>query len=140
MSNPRSADGSPGVESFDDFVHRLKSAFSHIVRTEAPLVTSSDRTVVIATHGVGITSLFKALEASPDCEGFNSKLAIRGPEAWEVRWTDSDDVAELVVKDPGELPVREGLLDWEAIRGTPFVIRTWGKKAKAISEEKNRKK
>ena len=36
MSNPRSADGQPGVELFDDFVRRLKRAFARIVGAEAP--------------------------------------------------------------------------------------------------------
>jgi broad specificity phosphatase PhoE len=135
MGNPRSADGQPGVEPFDDFVRRLKRIFGRIVGTEAPLVSSSssgNRIVVIATHGVGITSLFKALEATPDCQGFNPQLAVRGQEAWEVRWTDSDDVAELVVLEPSSLPIREGVLEWERIQGRPFVIERWGKKEKAI--------
>jgi broad specificity phosphatase PhoE len=135
MSNPRSADGQPGVELFDDFVRRLKRILSRIIGTEAPLVSTSsskNRTVVIATHGVNITSLFKALEATPECEGFNAPLATRGPEAWEVRWTDSDDVAELVVAEPSSLPIREGVLDWEGIQGMPFMIARWGKREKAI--------
>ena len=83
MSNPRSADGGPGVELFDDFVRRHLRAFARIVGAESQLVGEQDRRVVVATHGVGITSLFKALEASPSCEGFNPKLAIRGAEAYE---------------------------------------------------------
>jgi broad specificity phosphatase PhoE len=132
MSNPRSADGQPGVELFDDFVRRLKRAFARIVGTQAPLVGQEDRTVVVATHGVGITSLFKALEATPSCRGFNPKLATRGPEAFEVRWTDSDDVARLVVMKLAELPIKNGELDWSLISGQPFLIDRWGKKEKAI--------
>jgi broad specificity phosphatase PhoE len=132
MSNPRSADGQPGVELFDDFVRRLKKAYARIVGVEAPLVGQQDRTVVVATHGVGITSLFKALEATPSCQGFNPKLATRGPQAFEVRWTDSDDVARLVVPRPTDLPIKGGELDWSMISGIPFVIERWGKEEKAI--------
>ncbi|EXJ75960.1 uncharacterized protein A1O5_00468 [Cladophialophora psammophila CBS 110553] len=132
MSNPRSADGGPGVELFDDFVRRLLRAFARIVGTEAKLVGAQDRTVVVATHGVGITSLFKTLECSPSCEGFNPKLAVRGPDAFEVRWTDSDDVARLVVPQPTQLPTRDGSLEWSLISGQPFVIEVWGKREKAF--------
>ena len=132
MSNPRSADGQPGVELFDDFVRRLMTALAVIVGTEARLVKGEDRTVVIATHGVGITSMFKALEASPNCEGFNPKLAVRGPDAYEVRYPDSEDVAKIVVARPGDLPVRSGTLDWSAVSGQPFLIERWGKKEKAL--------
>jgi len=132
MGNPRSADGQPGVELFDDFVKRLKRVFGRIVGAEAPLVSRQDRTIVIATHGVGITSLFKALEEYPSGQGRNHKLAKRGPEAFEVRWTDSDDVARLVVEQPRELPIKGGLLDWDALDGQPFLIERWGKKEKAL--------
>ncbi|KAJ9602307.1 hypothetical protein H2200_013162 [Cladophialophora chaetospira] len=132
MSNPRSADGQPGVELFDDFVSRVKRSFSRTVGTESRRVGEQDRVVLIATHGVAITSLFKALEASPSCDGFNAKVAIRGPEAYEVRWTDSDDVAKLVVPRPAELPVSDGSLDWSALSGQPFLIERWGKKEKAL--------
>ena len=132
MSNPRSADGRPGVELFDDFVRRLKRSFARIIGKEAPQVGEKDRTVIIATHGVGITSLFKALEATPSCDGFNPRLATRGSEAFEVRWTDSDDVARLVVLQPANLPTKEGSLDWSKVSGQPFLIERWGKKQKAI--------
>ena len=132
MGNPRSADGGPGVELFDDFVWRLKRVFGRVVGQEAPQVTEMDRTVLVATHGVGITSLFKVLEDSPSCQGFNSKLAIRGPEAFEVRWTDSDDVARLVVLQPRDLPIKEELLDWDRLQGQTFLIEQWGKREKAL--------
>ena len=132
MSNPRSADGQPVVELFDDFVGRLKRVFARIVGAQAPQVGGEDRNVVVATHGVGITSLFKALEASPSCQGFNPKLATRGERAFEVRWTDSDDVAELVVSKPAYLPIKSGVLDWSAVSDHPFLIERWGKEAKAI--------
>lgn len=131
MSNPRSADGQPGVEDFDDFVKRLKRAFARIVGAEAPQVEERDRTVLIATHGVGITSLFKTLEATPSCQDFNPKLAIRGPHAFEVRYTDSDDIARLVVLQPASLPIKQGSLDWSMISGQPFLIEHWGKEEKA---------
>lgn len=133
MSNPRSADGRPGVELFDDFVRRLKRVFGKIVGIEAPKVEAGkERNVVIATHGVCITSIFKVLEDTVSGLGFNAKLAVRGPEAYEVRWTDSDDVAKLVVKDPRSLPVADGVLDWEKLEGQPFFIERWGKKEKAL--------
>ena len=133
MSNPRSADGQPGVELFDDFVRRLKRVFARIVGAEAPkAVGPRDRTVVIATHGVGITSLFKVLEATPSCGGFNPKFATRSANAFEVRWTDSDDVARLVVLRPADLPIEDGVLDWSAVSGEPFLIESWGKMEKAI--------
>jgi broad specificity phosphatase PhoE len=132
MGSPRSADGQPGVELFNDFVNRLKRVFARIVGVEAPLVGTTNRTVAIATHGVGITSIFKTLESTPDCEGFNPVLASRGPEAYEVRWPDSDDVARLVVSDPAGLPIKDGVLDWERIAGQPFLIDRWGKKEKAL--------
>jgi broad specificity phosphatase PhoE len=132
MSNPRSADERPGVEAFDDFVRRLKRSFGRIVGAEAPLVGSKDRIVAVATHGVGITSIFKTLESSPGCDGFNSKLAIRGPDAYEVRWTDSDDVSRLVVGEPAKLPLEGGMLEWEKLVGQPFLIEIWGKKEKAL--------
>ena len=132
MGNPRSADGQPGVELFDDFVRRLKRVFARIVGVQAPLAGERDRTVVIATHGVGITSIFKMLEATLSCEGFNPKIAVRGSEAFEVRWTDSDDVARLIVAQPADLPVKDRVLDWDQISGHPFLIERWGKKEKAI--------
>ena len=132
MSNPRSADGQPGVEFFDEFVKRLKRAMGRIIGAQAPLVGEKDRTVVIATHGVGITSIFKTLESTPHCDGLNPVLATRGPEAYEVRWTDSDDVAKLVVPRPGDLSVKDGLLDWDAVSGKPFVIESWGKKENSL--------
>jgi 2,3-bisphosphoglycerate-dependent phosphoglycerate mutase len=132
MSNPRSADSQPGVELFDDFVRRLKRVFARIIGAEAQRIDVKNRIVIIATHGVGITSLFKALEATPSCEGFNPRLATRGPEAFEVRWTDSDDVARLVVAKPAELPIKDNELDWSAISGQPFLIELWGKKEKAL--------
>lgn len=132
MSNPRSADPKPGVERFDDFVERLKRCMGRILAKEIPAVGGEDRVVVVATHGVAITSIFKTLESTTNCAGFNPVLAERGPEAYEVRWTDSDDVAKLVVKEPAELPVKDGQLDWEAIQGRPFLIETWGKKEKAL--------
>ena len=134
MSNPRSADGQPGVELFDDFVRRLKRSFGRIVGTEAPKVGEKDRVVAIATHGVGITSIFKVLEDTPSCNGHNPKLARRGLEAFEVRWTDSDDVARLVVEQPKYLPVNAGTLDWNTVSGKPFLIESWGKKEKALAQ------
>lgn len=132
MSNPRSADGQPGVELFDDFVRRLKRAFARIVGAEAPKVGRQDRTIVIATHGVVITSLFKALEATPSRQESGPKVAMRGPQTFEVRWTDSDDVARLVVLLPADLPIRDGLLDWSMLSGQSFLIEQWGKEEKAI--------
>ena len=132
MSNPRSADGQPGVEVFDDYVRRTKRAFARIVGAEAPQTGKKDRTVVIATHGVSITSLLKCLEKTPSCDGFNPKFAVRGPNAYEVRWTDSDDVARMGVSEPGNLPIKDGILDWSSISGQPFLIETWGKKEKAL--------
>lgn len=134
MGNPRSADGGPGVELFDDFVRRLKRVFSRIVGAEAPHVGDGNRNVVIATHGVGITSLFKTLENTPSCDGFNPVLAVRGPEAYEVRWTDSDDVARLVVKQPHKLAVRDGQLQWDLIEEKPFLIEKWGKKETSLKQ------
>lgn len=132
MGNPRSADPKPGVEKFDEFVGRLKQCMGRILAKEIALVEAGDRVVVVATHGVAITSIFKTLESTTNCAGFNPVLAERGPEAYEVRWTDSDDVARLVVKAPKDLPVRDGLLEWEAIEGRPFLIEIWGKKEKAL--------
>ena len=134
LGDPRSADGESGVELFDDFVRRLKRSFARIVGVEAPKVGEEGRTVLVATHGVGITSLFKALEASKGCDGFNVKLARRGPEAFEVRYPDSEDVAKVVVLRPEELPVEDGVLDWEKIQGEPFLIEFWGKREKAIRD------
>lgn len=134
LASPRSADGQPGVECFDDFVQRLKRALARIIGAEAPLVSGSgDRNVVIATHGVGITSLLKTLEATPHCEKFNPVLAERGPRAFEVRWTESDDVAKVVVLRPEDLPIDErGRLVYEEVSGRPFVIERWGKEKNAI--------
>ena len=127
FSSPRSADNHPGVERFDDFVSRLKRVTGRIIGAQAPQVGQQDRVVAIATHGVGITSIFKVLESTTTCAGFNPPLALRGPEAYEVRWTDSDDVAKLVVAKPAELPIKDGVLDWEKIDGKPIEIVTWGK-------------
>ncbi|KAK3721948.1 hypothetical protein LTR37_002764 [Vermiconidia calcicola] len=135
MGNPRSADPQPGVERFIDFVARLRRCMARIIGSQAPLAArqqDQDRVVVIATHGVCITSIFKALEDTPSCSGFNPPLAVRGPEAYEVRWTDSDDVAKLVVSKPEELPIKDGVLDWDGISGKPFLIERWGKKEKAL--------
>jgi probable phosphoglycerate mutase len=133
MSNPRSADPNPGVERFDDFVRRLKRVMGRIIAEQTPLVTSSaDRVVAVATHGVAITSIFKTLESTTNCAGFNPVLAVRGPEAYEVRWTDSDDVARLVIEKPGNLPIKDTQVEWERIEGKPFLIEQWGKKEKAL--------
>ena len=127
FSSPRSADTHPGVECFDDFVSRLKQVTGRILGAQAPQVGQLDRVVAIATHGVGITSIFKVLESNTTCAGFNPPLAFRGPEAYEVRWTDSDDVAKLVVAKPAELPIKDCVVDWDRISGKPFEIVTWGK-------------
>ncbi len=134
MNDPRSADGRPGVELFDDFVRRLKKCLARILGAELPLVVDRPRTILIATHGVCITSLFKMLEASPSCHHFNPPLAVRGPHAFEVRWTDSDDVARLVVPRPTTLlsHVKDGVLDFSQISGRPFLIDRWGKEEKAL--------
>lgn len=130
MGNQRSADGQPGVELFDDFVTRLKHVFGRIIGAEAPQVQGQDRVVVIATHGVGITTILKVLEAT--YPNFNTAIAIKGPEAYEVRWTDSDDVSRVVVNEPARLPVKDGSLDYATVKGFPFVIEYWGKKEKAL--------
>ena len=134
FGNPRSADPKPGVEAFDDFVSRLKRSLGRIIVEEAPLVKDNDRVVIIATHGVCVTSIFKFLDNTPPCAGFNPQLAVRGPEAYEVRYTDSDDVAELVVERPTDLPITDGVLDWPRISGKPFFIESWGKRDKAERE------
>ena len=135
FSSPRSADSEAGVEQFDDFVRRLKRAMGRIVGAQAPKVGNEDRNVVIATHGVGITSIFKVLEDTPHCKGFNPALAVRGADAYEVRWTDSDDVSRLVVEQPADLPIKDGTLDFESVSGKPFVIELWGKKEKELDPE-----
>ena len=132
FGNPRDADGKPGVEAFDDFVRRLKRSTGSIVGEQAPLVRDEDGVVAIATHGVCVTSIFKCLESTTNCAGFNPPLAVRGPQAYEVRYTDSDDVAELVVEKPKDLPIKDGVLDWQRIDGKPFVIERWGKQEKAL--------
>lgn len=150
MGSPRSADVVEGVEIFDDFVARLLRVFGRIVAAEAaPLASGRDgrgeeegeqRVVMIATHGVGITSLFKAMEASPACDNFGSAVARRGDGAYEVRWTDADDVARVRVESVGELVLgrdNEGreTVDWEGLRREGkvlFVIEEWGKKEKAL--------
>jgi broad specificity phosphatase PhoE len=157
MSSPRSADAVEGVEVFDEFVARLLRVFGQIVGREAALVAGSEggegreRVVMIATHGVGITSLFKALEASKPCDGFGSAVARRGSEAYEVKWTDADDVAKIRVEDVEALrrhvrqgdgtPKGAGSLDWESLRKAgekPFEILAWGKKEKSLlGAEKN---
>lgn len=125
MDNPRSADGKPDVENFDDFVARLMRVMGKIVGVEAHRTESGTRrNVAVATHGVGITSIIKALE--------ERKIARRGPEVYEVRWPDSDDVARLTVERPLELPVKNGELIWEEVKGRPFLIERWGKKEKAL--------
>ena len=136
MSNPRSANGKPGVELFDDFLKRLLRSMARIIGQQAPLVGDQDRAVVVATHGVCITSIFKALEGTPHCEGFFSHaLAERGPEAYEVRYPDSTDVARLVVRSPGELPIKDKMLDWHAIQGTPILIEQWGRKDSKLAAD-----
>lgn len=132
MGNPRSADVVQGVEKFNDFIARLRNFMARMIAVEAPLVREQTRTVVLGTHGVGITSIFKTLENTPDCDGFNPKLAERGPQAYEVRYPASQDVAKLVVAEPGKLPIREGMLEWEAIEGQPFLIEAWGRKEEAV--------
>lgn len=136
MSNPRSADGKPGVESFNDFVSRLLRSMARILGEQIPQVNEGDRGVIIATHGVCITSIFKALEGTPQCEGFfPHALAERGPEAYEVRYPDSTDVAKLVVRDLKSLPVKNGVLDWEGVQGTPILIEKWGRKDSKLAAD-----
>lgn len=146
MSNPRSADGGEGVERFDAFVGRLRRALGRIVGKEVKELKgrgdrSEDRVVVIATHGVGITSLFYMLDGTlQPAEGSEEArnggwgaVGKRGPEAYPVRWTDSDDVAKVVVESPDQLPVgQDGSLAWDKIQGQPFEIVVWGKKEKAL--------
>lgn len=136
MSNPRSANGKPGVELFDDFLNRLLRSMARIIGEQGPQVRDQDRSVIVATHGVCITSIFKALEGTPHCEGFFSHpLAERGPEAFEVRYPDSTDVAKLVVRGPSELPVKDGVLQWNEIEGTPVLIELWGRKDSKLAAD-----
>ena len=136
MSNPRSANGKPGVELFDDFLKRLLRSMARIIGEQASHVGEQDRAIVVATHGVCITSIFKALEGTPHCEGFFSHpLAERGPEAYEVRYPDSTDVAKLVVRKPTELPVKDGVLNWNEISGTPILIERWGRKDSKLAAD-----
>ena len=102
FGNPRDADIQPGVEIFDDFVQRLKVVTGKIIAAEAPKVGGKNRVVLVASHGVSITSIFKVLEDTAPCNGFASPVAVRGPDAYEVRWTDSDDVAKMVVAEPSK--------------------------------------
>ena len=133
MGNPRSADPGPGVEKFDDYVRRLKACLGRIVGREAPLMRDGeDSFVVVASHGVSITSIFKMLESTTNCAGFNPPLAVRGEEAYEVRYPESDDVARLVVREPRALVVKDGEVEWEKLEGKPFLIEAWGKKEKAL--------
>lgn len=122
FGNPRDADVQPGVEKFDDFVGRLRDVTGRIIAIEAPKVESKDRVVLVASHGVCITSIFKVLEDTEPCNGFAPPVAVRGPHAYEVRWTDSDDVAKMVVVDPSKLPISGGALQWEKIEGKPFLV------------------
>ncbi|EME87572.1 uncharacterized protein MYCFIDRAFT_75414 [Pseudocercospora fijiensis CIRAD86] len=141
MSSPRSAEEqfpNVGVERFEDFVKRLKKSLGKIIGIEALKMLSSDRkgrrTVAIATHGVCITSFFRALLNREPCDGFNGVLAEQGPEAYEVRWTDSDDVARVEVRGVETLPIRNGELEWEKLEGVEprrFFIERWGKREKA---------
>jgi broad specificity phosphatase PhoE len=139
LGNPRSADGRPGVEIFDDFVRRLKRALGLILAAEAPQVTPAmSRIIVIATHGVGITALLMALEGIlRPADGppfFAHRLARRGPHAYAVRWPDSDDIAKVIVSRPGDLSIRDGALDWDNLEQDSFVIEAWGKKEKALPQ------
>ena len=120
--NPRDADVQPGVEKFDDFVGRLKDVTGRIIAIEAPKVGDEDRVVLVASHGVCITSIFKVLEDTEPCNGFAPPVAARGPKAYEVRWTDSDDVAKMIVKDPSKLPISGESLQWDKIEGKPFFV------------------
>jgi broad specificity phosphatase PhoE len=122
FGNPRDADVQPGVEKFDDFVQRLKDVTGHIIAIEAPKVGETDRVVLVASHGVCITSIFKVLEDTAPCNGFAPPVALRGPDAYEVRWTDSDDVAKMVVAEPSKLPIKDEQLEWEKIDGKPFLV------------------
>ncbi|KXS98027.1 hypothetical protein AC578_8769 [Pseudocercospora eumusae] len=139
MSSPRSAEEQfpdVGVELFDDFVRRLKKSLGKIIGIEALKMPSDqkERTVAIATHGVCITSLFRVLLDREPCDGFNGVLAEQGPEAYEVRWTDSDDVARVEVRGVEALPIRNGELEWEKLEGMEpkrFFVERWGKGEKA---------
>ena len=122
FGNPRDADVQPGVEKFDDFVQRLKDVTGKIIAAEAPKVSDRTRVVMVASHGVCITSMFKVLEDTAPCDGFAPPVAVRGPDAYEVRWTDSDDVAKIVVADPSKLPVSNEKLQWDRIGGKPFLV------------------
>ena len=136
MSNPRSANGKPGVELFDDFLNRLLRSLARIIGEQGTQVDERDRAVIVATHGVCITSIFKALEGTPHCEGFFSHpLAERGPEAFEVRYPDSTDVAKLVVRDPTKLPIKDGVLDWNKVTGNPILIERWGRKDSKLAAD-----
>ena len=122
FGNPRDADVQPGVEKFDDFVQRLKDVTGRIIAIEAPKVGDKDRVVLVASHGVCITSIFKVLEDTAPCNGFAPPVAIRGPDAYEVRWTDSDDVAKMIVVEPSELPIVNDQLQWDKMDGKPFIV------------------
>lgn len=136
MSNPRSADGKPGVELFSDFVKRLLRSMARVLGEQIPQVNGQNRVIVIATHGVCITSIFKALENTPQCEGFfPHAIAERGPEAYEVRYPDSTDVARLVVRDLEKLSVKNGLLEWQDIQGSPILIEKWGRKDSKLAAD-----
>lgn len=122
FGNPRDADSQPGVEKFDDFVGRLKDVTGRIIAIEATKVGPKDRIVVVASHGVCITSIFKVLEDSEPCNGFTRPVAVRGPDAHEVRWTDSDDVAKMIIAQPNKLPIKDHALQWEKIDDKPFFV------------------
>ena len=135
MSNPRSADGKSGVELFNDFVRRLLRSLGRVIGEQAPHTQEKGRLVIVATHGVCITSIFKALEDTPHCEGFfNTKIGERGPDAVEVRYPDSTDIAQLLVRKAGSLPLNDKTLDWDAVQGTPMLIEKWGRKDSALAE------
>ena len=132
MSNPRSSDGTEGGELFDQFVQRIVKCFGRSLAKEAPKTSERGRTVAIAAHGVVITSIFKALEGSE--KGWdNGGVAKRGPDAYEVRWTDSDDVARMVV-DAKDVKTKERgkEVDWNAMDKGVMLIEYWGKKEKAL--------
>ena len=125
FGNPRDADVQPGVEKFDDFVQRLKDVTGKIIAAEAPKVGEQNRVVLVASHGVCITSIFKVLEDTAPCNGFAPPIAVRGQDAYEVRWTDSDDVAKMVLAEPSKLPINNKGLVWDRIEGKPFLVRNF---------------
>ena len=62
------------------------------------------------------------------------------PFCLRIRLVPEIGVAKLVVRDPSQLPVKDGVLEWENVSGTPVLIELWGRRDSKLAADYYSKK